>query len=111
MKIIQHIAGDTWRRAWIIGGSANPIDITGSSARLHVREEKTDELILSAETPDKGLQITAVGGRIDLRFDSEEMQLDPKKTYIFDIEFTDADGVVRTLEQAKLKIIKDYTHG
>jgi len=107
----KHIRGDTWLRGWIYGGLETPIDITGSSARLHLRTDK-DVLVLSASTEGEYLTITPLSGRIDLVVPAEKMgELVPNETYLYDLELTLASGVVKTLEQGKIKITKDVTYG
>jgi len=111
MATMKHIRGDTWLRAWIYGGLESPIDITGASARLHLRTDK-DVLVLSASTAGDYLTMTPLEGRIDLVVPAEKMsELVSNETYLFDLELTLATGIVKTLEQGKLKISKDYTYG
>lgn len=107
---IRHYRGDTWLRSWVIKDSTGaPVDLTGASARLHVRPQEgtdnADDLILAATVGD-GLTINAGAGRVDLRVESADMVLDPE-TYRFELELTDGDGVVRTIEQGRLMIIED----
>lgn len=107
---IKHYRGDTWLRSWVIKDATGaPVDLTGASARLHVRPQEgtdtADDLILAATVGD-GLTITASAGRVDLRVEAADMVLDPE-TYRFELELTDGDGVVRTIEQGRLMIIED----
>lgn len=107
---IKHFRGDTWLRSWVIkDASGAPVDLTGASARLHVRPQEgtdnADELILAATVGD-GLTITPGTGRVDLRVEAADMAIDPG-TYRFELELTDGDGVVRTIEQNRIMIIED----
>ncbi len=48
MATVKLIRGDTWRRSWIIKDEVGqPIDLTGASARLQVRD-KRDEVLAYA---------------------------------------------------------------
>ena len=107
MGAAKLIRGDTWRRAWIVGGTANPTDLTGATARLHLRDAK-DVLKVTATTENGLLTITPLTGRIDLRVEGSVMNIEPD-TYSFDLELTTDDGIIRTIEQEKLKIIADIT--
>jgi hypothetical protein len=100
--------GDTWRRAWVVGGLENPTNLTGATARLHLRDSK-DILKIAATTENGLLSITPLLGRIDLRVEGTDMILDPNDSYTFDLELTTEDGIIRTIEQEKLKINADIT--
>ena len=109
MNTLTLISGDTWKRAWILKVGAVPVNLTGASARLHVRDERTDDLVASASTTTAGLTLAAAEGRLDLRIEGADMKLDHKKTYVFDCELTEADGTITTLEQGRIKIKQDFT--
>jgi hypothetical protein len=56
--------GDTWKRAWELRDAANnPIDLTGASARLQVRDQ-AGNVVVSASTTDGRITITPAAGRI-----------------------------------------------
>lgn len=102
---VQLVKGDTWQRAWLITyRQGQPVDLTGATARLHVR------------TPQGALQLNASAylsiahpGRIDLLVPYADTDtLDPG-TYAYDLEVTYPSGVRRTYEQARLIISEDYT--
>ena len=108
---IRHYRGDTWLRSWVIKDATGaPVDLTGASARLHVRPQEgtdtADELILAATVGD-GLTITADTGRVDLRVEAADMAALAIGVYRFDLEVTFADGIVRTIEQGRIMIIED----
>lgn len=112
---IKHFRGDTWLRSWVIkDASGAPVDLTGASARLHVRPQEgtdnADELILAATVGD-GLTITADTGRVDFRVDAADMAALAIGVYRFDLEVTFIDGIVRTIEQGRLMIVEDITYG
>ena len=111
MNTITLMSGDTWKRAWILKSNNTPIDLTGASARLHVRSEDSDELIISASTTTSELTITPEEGRIDLRIDGADMCLDHTELYVFDCELTESDGTITTIEQSRIKIKRDFTRG
>ena len=112
---INHIRGDTWLRSWVIKDATGaPVDLTGASARLHVRPQEgtdnADELSLAATVGD-GLTINACAGRVDLRVDAADMAGLALATFRFDLEVTFADGIVRTIEQNRIMIVEDITYG
>ncbi len=102
------IAGDTWARAWTLADSNDaPIDLTGASARLHVRD-KADVLAMSADTTDGRLAITA--NRIDLTMPAAVTAALAPGAYRYAMEVTFAGGTVRTIEINTLSIQADLTH-
>lgn len=100
--------GDTWQRAWLLeDGSGAPIDLTGASARLHVRDD-AGTLLVSASTADGRLTLTPAQGRIDMLVPASAMAIAPG-AYRFDIEVTFASGVRRTYEQDTLVVLEDIS--
>lgn len=109
-KPLRHYRGDTWRRSWLLkDGTGAPIDLTGASARLHLRLED-DTLIAEADALNGRLVITPLDGRIDLTIEAAFMRTLDLITYLWDLEVNYASGVVRTIEQSRLVVTRDITH-
>ena len=101
--------GDTWTRGWELRDAAgNPIDLTGASVRLHVRDA-SGSVVISASTTDGRLTITPASGRIDMLVPYAVTGITPG-SYRFDLEVTHANGVRRTYEQDTLIVLEDITH-
>lgn len=110
MRTIKLIRGDTWQRTWVIQDAASrPVDLSNTSARLHVRDS-LGSLVMQASTDDGKLTVQPLNGRIDLIMPKEETDV-PAGTYDFDIEVTFPNGVRRTYEQGTLVVLKDVTYG
>lgn len=108
MATVKLVRGDTWDRTWIITDEAGaPLDLTGATARLHVRDG-ADALMFAASTANGHLTITPAAGRIDMRVPKELTGIAPG-TYRFDLEVTYPDGRRYTYEQAALAVLTDYT--
>lgn len=108
-KAVRVYRGDTWSRAWELRDKAGaPIDLTGASARLHLRDG-SGTLIVSGDTSDGRIVITPADGRIDMTIPYNAMALNPG-TYRFDLEVTHADGTRYTYEQGVLLVLEDVTH-
>lgn len=105
----EHTRGDTLVRAWTLvdKNTGTSISLLGASARMHIRNDK-DELIVEASTQN-GKMTIAKPNKLTVRFEAEDMRI-PVGTYYFDVEITYEDGLVQTIEQGKLKIIKDWTY-
>lgn len=100
--------GDTWTRAWRLTAGGVPLDLTGATARLHLRDE-AGALAVAASTANGWLTLTPLSGRIDLAVPDSAMAIDPGR-YKFDLEVTFNDGRRRTMEQATLLVREDMSH-
>jgi hypothetical protein len=100
--------GDTWTRAWELKDAAgHPIDLTGASARLQVRDA-AGAVVIAASTADGRLTLTPASGRIDMLVPYSATGLAPG-SYRFDLEVTHAGGLRRTYEQDTLVVLEDVT--
>ncbi|MBN2691740.1 MAG: hypothetical protein JXR43_07780 [Burkholderiaceae bacterium] len=107
---VKLFRGDTWTRAWRMEDAAcAPIDLTGASARLQLRDS-AGALALDATTDNGRLRLTALEGRIDLLVPYADTALLAAATYRFDLEVTHASGIRRTYEQDSLVILEDVSH-
>lgn len=107
MAAVKVYRGDTWRRIWIVQDAHGaPLDLTGYTARLHVRD--ADGLKLAeASTADGRLVITPAAGRIELTMPAAVMAGLAPGSVRFDIELTSGGGEVTTLEQSTLVVRED----
>lgn len=110
MSTVKIFRGDTWQRVWLIETSEGvPANLTGASARLHVRDEE-GALAMSASTVDGRLTFgTITQGRIDLVMPKEVTDL-PLGKYRFDLEVTFPNGTRITYEQKTLLVMEDISH-
>jgi DNA-binding IclR family transcriptional regulator len=103
---VRLVRGDTWTRAWELRDAAGaPIDLTGATARLQVRDD-ADAVLIAASTSDGRITVTATAGRIDMKVPYSATALAPG-SYRFDLEVTHADGTRRTYEQDTLVVLAD----
>jgi len=102
--------GDTMRRAWIIRDSDKaPIDLTGVTARVHIRDAD-GALRIAASTADGRITITPLEGRIDMLVEYPITAIEPG-SYRYDLEVTHADGTRQTYAQRVLIIYEDMSRG
>lgn len=105
---VKIFRGDTWQRSWVIQDAAgNPVDLTGASARLHVRNAAGVK-VMEASTVDGRLTLQPAQGRIDMVMPKEATGVTPG-VYRFDIEVTYPNGVRFTYEQATLIVMEDMS--
>jgi hypothetical protein len=102
--------GDTWTRTWLLQRQdRTPIDLTGATARLQVRDT-SGNLMLEASTVNGKITITPAEGRIDMVIPYDAMIM-PIGKYRYDLEITYANGVRRTYDSNLIEILEDITYG
>ena len=99
--------GDTWTLVFVVsqtpGGA--PVDLTGCTAALQVRQPRTDDLVATADS----LVITPLAGAVTAVFLPATTAAVPVGTYLTDLEITFADGQVRSSQTLTLAVLADYT--
>lgn len=101
------VRGDTWLRTWDLQDEdGTPIDLTGASARVQVRDW-TDALVLSASTADGRLTVSPAIGRVQMSVPAAATAGIEPGRYSFDFELTYPDGVRTTYESATLLVQED----
>lgn len=108
LKPVRLVAGDCWHRAWRLQQSGGaPVDLTGASARLHVRDAEGAK-VAEASTADGRIVITPAQGRIEMTIPAAATAL-PVGSYRYALELTYASGCVETVETHTLVILEDVT--
>lgn len=109
---IEFKAGDTFNYdLQYLDSEGSPIDMTGMSVAMQVREAATSAVI--AETATGGI-VDAVNGQMTLTLSKTQTQNllaveDPRKTYAYDVEVTFADTTVFTIVEGKVKVTQSVT--
>ena len=110
MATVKLIRGDTWIRTWVLKDSSGaPVDLSGASARLMVRDSNTGAVKIVASTDNGFLTIIPTEGRIDLIVPYTQTETLTPGKYKFDLEVTYANNIRRTIEQSILSIVEDVT--
>jgi len=101
--------GDSWRVTWqLLDVNNQPIDLTGSSVRLNLRDRNMG-LVVSANQSNGKISINAGTGTISLAVPYSEMDI-PLGAYIWDLEVTFSNGVRQTVDEGRLFVVQDYTY-
>ena len=109
LKPVNLVPGDTWTRAWSLTNAAGvPIDLTGASARLHVRNAAGVK-VTEASVIDGRISIDSLAGRINMSIPPAGTALTPGKLS-YSLEITFADASVRTIETNTLQVVADITY-
>lgn len=107
-KPVILVGGDTWSRVWSLADANDvPLDLTGCSARLHVRD-KDGALVMSASLADG--RIARNANRLTLTMPAAVTALLAPGAYRFALEVSFSDATVRTIEINTLAIQEDLTH-
>ena len=87
--------------------NGSPLDLTGYSARLHVRKTWDEYVIISLSTGN-GLTITdAVSGKLSI--DAQTFCATPG-IYKYDLELRDGSGHAKTYVKGSFTVYEDITH-
>ena len=110
MNQVKLIRGDTWIRTWVLKDSSGvPVDLSGASARLMVRDSNTGAVKIAASTDNGLLTIISTEGRIALIVPYTQTETLTPGKYKFDLEVTYANNIRRTIEQSILRVVEDVT--
>lgn len=113
-RLAQHdlyiVRGDTWSQAFIYESPADtPVDLTGYSARLQVRDNRlTNSIHLSLSSGDGDITLDALGN-IEVTAEPAVTALLDFSKARYDLELTSAGGIVTTLIEGNIELIKDVT--
>ncbi len=104
------VRGDTWQRAWVLKTAAgDPVDLTGATARLQLRD-RSGTLVHESNTTNGELVVGVEPGRIELTVPYAVTETFEAGTYRFELEVTFSTGVRRTYESNALEVVADVTH-
>jgi len=101
--------GDSWVVSWTILGADNqPIDLTGATARVQLRNSQ-NTLLVEANTSNGRITLNPTQGRIDMNVPYSVMESVPVGTYQYDLEVTFPNGVRRTYVVDNLHVERDVS--
>lgn len=109
--------GATFRKAfsWKSGVPATPVDLTGCTARMHIRTEiDATAVLLELNTENGRIAIAPLDGRVALTISAADtkgaalLQL-VEQPGVFDLEIIHPDLSVTRLVQGKVKVSKEVT--
>lgn len=111
--------GATFRKAfgWKSGTPATPVDLTGCTARMHIRTEIDAATPLMELTTENGrIEISPLAGKVTLIISAADTALPEllplvEQAGVFDLEIIHPDLSVTRLVQGKVKLSKEVTRG
>jgi hypothetical protein len=84
------------------------INLTGYSARMHIREDVTSEDTVLELTSSSGITITAATGTLDIAI-AASVTKDLVGPYVYDLEIESGAGVVDRLLQGSVTVNPEVT--
>lgn len=91
--------------------SRTPINLDGSSARMHIRRTtNSSETVLALDSRQSdSLSIFGSLGRIDIRIEATDTSLIPDGIYVYDLEVELKDGTVKKLLKGRCRVLGEVT--
>jgi hypothetical protein len=90
--------GDTFHRQVTWSGDSGPINLTGYTARMQIRNSYTSSTALLSLTQVSGLTLGGANGTIDIDITSIQTTALAVGTYVYDLEMTSGSEVTTILE-------------
>jgi hypothetical protein len=112
MADVRMYAGDTWRRTWKLKqADGAPVDLTGATARLHLRDSAGTLVVEASTGLDGRIVITGAIGQIAMTVSASVTAGIAVGRYRWALELTELGGIVTTLESGTMVILEDITYG
>ena len=87
-----------------------PIDLTGYSARMQVRETYfAQDTIVSLTSPDEGITLGGTAGTISIYIDSDVTTEFPPGTFVYDLEVVSGASTVTRLIEGSFIVSPEVT--
>jgi hypothetical protein len=91
-------------------GTGTPVNLTGYSAKMQVRESAdSDAVLLELSTTLGNIQITPLTGKVTLVFSPDDTSGAYWTKGKYDLELTSGNGFVTRLVQGKFSLSKEIT--
>jgi len=106
------LQGETWRHqlTWKVGVPADPVDLTGCTARMQVRPEVASATVLLELTSGNGrIVLGTTDGKITLGLTATETAALTWQRAVYDLEIVHSDGSVRRLMEGSIKVRPEVT--
>jgi hypothetical protein len=99
--VIEQGATFTLPLVWKVKATGLPIDITGYTARMHVREtHESSDTLIELSSPSDGITLGGANGTIDVLIDASETAALTPGTGVYDLELVNGSVVHRIIEGA-----------
>lgn len=87
-----------------------PVDLTGYSARLQVRENHySSETLLDISSPDNGMSLGGSAGTIDILVSASDTSNIPAGNFLYDLELESSGGEVSRIIEGSFIVTPEVT--
>jgi hypothetical protein len=106
------VKGKDYEQTLNLTKSGSPVDLTGYSARMHIRSTKCDDdILIELSTTNGKITINGVGGIITLSISNTETALITENNGVHSLELTDtASKISPSIFWGSVIFEKDTTH-
>lgn len=104
--------GSTFRKTfiWKTGDPTAPVDLTGYTARMQIRERITDDSpVIELTTENSRIILTPAEGKIELHLTDADTSTITIKKGVYDLELVSPGGDVRRLVEGTVKVFPEVT--
>lgn len=104
--------GATFRKVitWRAGAPAAPVNLTGCTARMHVREKITSETTLvELTTANSRLTLGGTDGTVQMDLDADLTEAFAWTAGVYDLEIEFPNGDVRRLLAGSVRVVPEVT--
>jgi hypothetical protein len=101
--------GATFKRSLTLRIGHRPMNLSGYTARMQVRESYDSPAYLVSLTTGNGITLGGSSGTIDLRISDVDTSNIRSGTYVYDLEIVSPDSDVMRLIQGKFKVTPEVT--
>lgn len=89
-----------------------PVDLTGCTARMHIRAKLADATtLMELTTENGGITIGGTTGEIVLFVSDEDSSAEDWKSGVYDLEIVHPSGDVTRLIEGSISLVKEVTRG
>jgi len=87
-----------------------PVDLTGYSARMQVRQNYySEDTVIDLSTGENGITLGGVAGTIDLFIDNDITKDFPPGSWLYDLEIESSGGIVGRLIEGNFVVTPEVT--
>ena len=106
------VQGETFSKVstWMAGTPPVPVDLTGCTARMHVRDAVASADVLLALTTENGrITLGGTAGTVTLQLSAAETAAITWQRGVYDLEIVHANATVRRLLAGTIKLSPEVT--
>lgn len=101
--------GATFKPTLIYKVDNSPVNLTGYTARMQVRQSHTSDEIITSLSTDSGMTINGVDGEIQILINANDTSAFADGDHVYDLEIISPSGEVNRLLQGRFNVTPEVT--